>query len=293
MIASTANLGTFESAFISLGGASRVASSLQPSVTLMGVQNGTHDLVATNLFQGFNPFLPTARIILLRDLNVPDGQNLGTTLDFTNAALAFAPITANITVLGMAGGDVLNGLNTSYSVGASCTQAFLFSSSGGIATAFGVPGPKQRPSDLTGVSLSTQNNTGTFSIRQVTEYFTGLLTDRSITLPSNVPVPTVTIVPGVALRLRFQFTIPSDLASMLFVSYASRVSMDATAAWLGGTGVDLAFPDLTGAANFDPTWLPPSTETPASWFLSLAGAPRTNTCAPGRVVGASRNGSTP
>ncbi len=69
--------------------------------------------------------------------------------------------------------------------------------------------------------------------------------------------------------------------------------MEATSGWFGDPVDDLEFPDLTGAANFDVTWLPPSTATPASWFFSLAGATRTNSCAPGRVVGASRNGSTP
>jgi hypothetical protein len=151
---------------------------------------------------------------------------------------------------------------------------------------------KQRPGDLTGVSIGAQNNVGTFTTRQVTEYFTGLLTDRAIALPSTLPVPTVTIQPGPALRLRFQFTAPIDLAAQIFMN-SGNGSIDATAAWLGGTAVDLGFPDLTGAANFDINWLPPSTAVPASWFLSAAGTPRLNPCAAGRVVGASRNGMAP
>lgn len=89
-------------------------------------------------------------------------------------------------------------------------------------------------------------------------------------------------------------TMPGDLTGTVFVSYGvaggKTVFLEATPAWLGGTGVTIALPDFTGAANFDPA----SVQAPlsSSWNVAAEGAPA-DPCTAARFVSANRTGVFP
>ena len=293
LTAQTANLGTTLQAFVSLGGGTGFANFAQTLATINGVKNGTHDLVA----YAKDPLLAGGdRMFIKRDVNttaLTPGGSVGFPVDFADATNSFAPATAVITLAGVVGGDVAT-QSMLYRTGASCESAILYS---GVLntppfTAYGVPSGQQRGSDSHGLSVTAAN--GSTSFRTVIQYFAALA-DRTITLPSAIPVFAPSAVAGTYKTLRFQFTLPIDLSTAATLSYSESAAaksalMTATNAWLGGTAVDITMPAFSGLAGWDDAWMPASGAT-VQWSASAAGSSLTGACVAGSASSATRTGS--
>ena len=88
---------------VSLGGATRIfngAASSNP-ITFTDVPAGPVDLLGSRTIPGAAP----DRVIVFRDLNIPDGGSLPSVIDF-NGTASFAPATATVTITGASGHDM-------------------------------------------------------------------------------------------------------------------------------------------------------------------------------------------
>jgi len=290
--ASTVGLVGNGIAFVNFGGAGRLFTSSTPGGTLENVLAGTHDLVSHFGATG-NSFSASDRIIIRRDLNPPDGGSLGAALDFSSLE-AFAPVTATITVSSLLPGEVVGSVGTTYVTGASCVTAPLWSSFLNSATptfaVHGVPPANQRPTDFHGIIVSGFQSAT--AVRQVIEY-RNALTDRTIALPGDLPVPAITTIADEYQRLRFQFTAPPDLASTALATYQSAgrlVSLSATSGWLGGNAVTLELPGFGNTADWVHSWAPQSPTT-TQWSVTATGISGTPCTEGGRASVAIRVGN--
>src|SRR5207237_4215778 len=101
---------------------------------------------------------------------------------------AFAPVTATITVGGLAGGeDVSQGM--SYQVGANCASASLYGGAigGATFTAFGVPSAQQVGTDFHALFVAASL---TNASRFITQY-NQTLTARPVTLRAAMQPPAI------------------------------------------------------------------------------------------------------
>jgi hypothetical protein len=204
------------------------------------------------------------RLILRRNVNYANNSAIPT-LDFNNAAEAFAPATANLTIAG-AGSDTAF-VSTTFSSG-----RFSFDGFGGGAFSFnfgasplryaGVPSDRLQSGD-SHVLFAFAQGADTTSMRGLLA-FVRTISDRSVTL-GTTPY----------LRLRATSAGQSQYAgaaSVDFVQGTRTASVSATAAYFGGAPAtwDLAIPDLS-AAGFDAAWgLRPGART--DWSLTTFGA---------------------
>jgi hypothetical protein len=265
-----AGLGASDAATISMGDASQTVVASAPSFTLNNMLTGQQDLVGyrTNFLAG--P-AATDRAVIIRDLNPPSGGSVGT-VDF-NGSAAITPVPGTITVTGGAAGDTYSFI-MSYLTGANCTSATLYFSAGGTSpslSAFGIPAASQRSTDFHQILLS-ETSSGTSS-RGVFESF-HTFGNRSIAVGAVLPTPTVTSLTAPYKRLQAALSIPSDYQTSASLEYSQTTKFaDVTASfgYLGGSTATLAFPDLSGVAGFDATWLPASGAS-VSTSVTVAGA---------------------
>src|SRR5262249_57140257 len=103
----------------------------------------------------------------------------------------------------------------------------------------------QRPTDYHAVNVvGFQGSTS----RSATETFQ-VMADRSVALPSLLPTTAPTALAGSHARLQYQVMLPSDLQAAATFSYGlsggrrNRVTLTATAAVIGGTGLNSVTPD--------------------------------------------------
>jgi hypothetical protein len=294
LTAATANLGGTQVAAIAIGGGSGAASVAMPTATIHGVTSGTFDLTAYASTPG--GVGSSDRLIIRRDINtaaIAAGGSVGATLDFTGSE-SVAPASALITLGNLVGGEsIIHGMT--YQTGTSCQTGLFY---GGVFagvtddfTAYGVPGAQQRASDYHGVSITALSTGSEF--RTVIEWFQTLAA-RTVTLPSLVPAFTPTSLGGPYKRLRFQFAQPGELNLTTAVQYSdpgagNTVMISATAAFIGGSAVDLAMPDFSGVAGWDNAWAPASA---AGVEWNAAGTGSTGTpCTGGRIVTSARVGT--
>jgi hypothetical protein len=231
--------------------------------------SGAQDLVAyrTSLLSG--PSV-SDRAVIMRDLNTASGGSVGT-VDFGGSS-AITPVSGTITVTGGLAGDSYT-QSMSYLTGANCTPGTLYFATGGTSatlTAFGIPAGSQRATDfhqlLIAVGTATANRSVIASFHS--------LGNQTIALGAALPAPTITALGGSYKRLQAALTIPSDYQTLASFSYnqgGKDASVEASYTYLGSASATIAFPDFSGVAGFDPTWLPASSAT-VSTSLTLAGA---------------------
>jgi hypothetical protein len=217
-----------------------------------------------------------SRLILRRNVNYANNSAIPT-LDFNNAAEAFAPATANLTIAG-AGSDTAF-VSTIFSSG-----RFSFDGFGGGAFTFnfgasplryaGVPTDRLQSGD-THVVFAFAQGADTTSTRGLLA-FVRTISDRSVTLgpaPSAAAVTSLGSAPY--LRLRATSAGQSQYAggaSVDFYQSTRSATVSATAAYVGGAPAtwDLSIPDLS-AAGFDAAWgLRPATRT--DWSFTTFGS---------------------
>ncbi len=293
--ATVSNLSLGQFATVSLGGGSGAAVANGVAFNIAGVADGTFPLFgyarsALNAGAG-------DRLLIRRGINtaaLANGASIGAPLDFTGSE-SMTPAAATMTITNfLAGESVTQGMF--YQSGASCTGASLYfgaESSAATFTAYGVPTAAQVAGETHGLSVTAA--TGLTSFRSVLEYFT-TLGARNITMPSNLPAFTPSVEAGPYKRLRFQFTLPSDLDAAATLTYSDVGSAKSVfiiasrAGYLGGFAVDLSMPDFSGLAGWDNAWAP-AAPTAVDWTATGAGASLTNLCTPGRIATATRTGT--
>ncbi len=261
---SVAGLATGEAASVSLGGALATVST-NGNFTLNNVPDGNRDLIAAKTLtsvSGTGVTFTVNKLIIRRNQNPANGSTMAA-LNF-GAAEAFDPIAKNLTVNGV-GSDFLS-TAVSY-VTANNSQTSLYSdanpSSSSTRTYFGVPAAQQATGDLHLVTAVATNVTGSTAnyLRIVGTYFKDA-TDKTVTLgpiPATATVSTLATTPYV--RLRMQWTAQTEYGKYFSSIYSQSNAaaprstiVSATSGYLGGTSVDLAIPDFTGVAGWDPNW---------------------------------------
>ena len=296
--ATTANLGPTQVANLSLGWGSGAATAALPTANIDGVSNGTFDLVGYATTPGSAG--AGDRSLIRRDINtaaIAAGGSIGATLDFTGTLESAAAATAAIAIGNLTGGEgIFHGMF--YYTRASCDGGLLYggANAGTVTsiTGYGVPAVQQAPTDYHGIFIQALGTAPNLTVRTVTEYFQPLVA-RTVNLPTPVPSLTPSVLSGAYKRLRFQFTLPSDLNTSLLLSYTDddgqAVIISATVAgFLGGSGVDLSVPDFSAVAGWNNSWVPGPTES-VQWSALASGGTTTNPCAGGRMVTSTRNGT--
>jgi hypothetical protein len=262
-----AGVGATQTAQISLGGATTLATFATLPFTLNGVESGTHDLVG---YRRDIAIGATDRGLLRRDLNIPATTSVGT-VDMEGAE-SFGAAAATMTLAGLVGGETLSH-GMFYQVGATCEAAPLYFAASAAAsfTAYGIPAAPQRASDFHGIFISAI--TGTTQFRTLIEYF-HTLAARTLTLGAQMPVPVITDLGGPYKRLQAVYMLPADYQSSTVFQYddggGKSVTIFATFAYLGGAAVTLALPDFSALSGWDNNW-PPASASTGTWSVTGSG----------------------
>lgn len=270
--------------YVSLGN-SQSPTILGGAWTIDRVLSGPQDLIAYRQSQT-TPRVGE-RAVIRRDLDIPNNGSAGV-VDF-NGAESFAPVAATVTVNGLVADDQLNSQMNYWST-AACSWAILHVKQGLTSpfTTTGIPAAQQRPTDFH--NLMVTGNSPTQGTRAVQHSF-NVLGDRTVTLPTPVPLPTVTVLAGSYRRLQAAISVPAEYDSHTMFSYwqgvaGSAMTMLATAAWVGGTSTTLAFPDLSGVAGWNNAWAA-AAGAGGNWALLEAGKSMGfagNLCVEGGIV---------
>jgi hypothetical protein len=242
---------------VSLGSANIIfdgAASTNP-VTFSGVESGPVDLIGTRTTPGSIPDV----VIVIRDLDVPDGGALPAPVDFSGTG-TWPPATAAATVTG-GGGDDLEIFTTVVTARTEGGLWFELTSSPSASRMWAGLGPEvMTASDFHGliVFASPPGHPGDF---RVAGKYVGPVSNQTLTLGPTIDLPTTSpVAAGPYPRFRFQGTLPLDYHKSLFLDLVSPdgsgngYGVVVTSAWLAASGNSLAYdftmPDLTPLPGF-------------------------------------------
>jgi hypothetical protein len=241
---------------LSLGGVNDLfigGTSTNP-VTFTDVPTGPVDFIGTRMTSAGTP---PDKLFLLRNLNIPDGGSLPSTIDFGGPALA--PATATATMTGGAGDDLEIFTELVTANGRSLMWFDLAPSTLTARPWAGIPASAMVTGDFHAlVVFATPRGSKDF---RVSLEYVGPVANQSLVLGPSISAPTITqVVGGNYPRFRFQGTFSSDYNKGASLDVASAVdggnvlSMIATGAYLTGSGNALAYdfivPDVVGLAGF-------------------------------------------
>ncbi len=271
---SVANVASTQAANVTLGASSTFVNPLSGlTFTLTDVAAGPQDLFASRL--NFNTFRAD-RIILRRGLNIANNGTIPL-LDF-NAAEAFAPVSANVTVANL-GADTATAISIysgtrGSSFGFLQTIADIVSSSG--ARPFdAIPASQLNASELQQMFV-TANVAGSNLIDRFAGVYFRTPTDRTVTLGPVLTAPTVTRLAGGSYsRVRVQLPLQTEYNRFFDASFTQSgsnrsASVFATAGYTGGGAWDVSIPDLSAATGWLSTW-GLLTSAPISWTVGGQG----------------------
>jgi hypothetical protein len=253
------------SSILSLGGITNVVDGATHSspVTFSDVPAGLVDLVGTRATRGRLP----DRLVVIRDLNLPNGGSLPSPIDFTASS---APGTAKATVVGKAPDEFLEIFTDLVTENGRAGLWFDLTQDGnpnrwwaGLA-ASDMTGDDfhglvvfATPVDF-GTSSVVSTSSGSSDLRVAVKYVRAV-TDQTLTLGPSITQPWVSQIGGNAYsRYRFQGALPPEYdkgASIDVMSDAGNlVSIIATGAYLAAAGdrfgYDLTMPDVVGLNGF-------------------------------------------
>ena len=274
---------TSESFSYSLGGGTATSTTNNPNVTINGVRDGVHDLVAygttTNGIRGF----------IQRDIAIPTVTSLGT-LDLRGPN-GFAMVQGGATISGPTNGDTFV-LAMSYLTTAACTVNSLFPQSAG-GQLFGIPASAQRPTDFHLLNVAASNPR---QVRTSTVTF-HTFANQLVTMQPALAIPTVEAVNGPYLRERVRFgTIPSgygDAVSFRYTDGRHVMSVMASLGYAGSNGPVLTMPDLSAVAGWQNSFAYTAGAS-GTWLASAEGSNGQGPCTEGRrTYTATVNGTLP
>ena len=241
---------------LSLGGATElfIGGSTTNPVTFTGVPSGPVDFIGTRMTA---TGAPPDKAILLRNLNIPDGGSLPSTVDFTTATVVPATATATITGGGSDQLEIFTELVTATS------RALMWFDLAPSTTATrpwaGIPASAMTSSDFhTVLVFATPSNSSNYrlALKHV-----GPVAPLTLAVGSSLGNPASSQVTGGPYpRFRFQGSIPSEYGKGAAIDVASTLdvgnvfSIIATGAYLAATGNALAYdftmPDVAGLTGF-------------------------------------------
>ena len=241
---------------LSLGGVSDLfigGTSANP-VTFDGVPTGAVDFIATRLT---SPGNPPDKAIILRNLNIPDGGALPSTVDFNAASLVPATATASITGGGTDELEIFTELVTATS------RSLMWFDLAPSATATrpwaGIPASAMASGDFHAVVVfASPSNSSNY---RVSLKYVGPVAAVTLALgPALASSASSQVVAGTYPRFRFQGAIPSEYNKGAAVDMASTLdagnlfSVIVTSAYLAAAGNSLAYditmPDVAGLTGF-------------------------------------------
>ena len=247
-------------AMVSLGSATEIfdGATFTNPVTLHDVLLGPHDLVGSRIA---TPGAPPDKLIIFRNLNVPDQGSLPSTIDF-NGPASLVPATATATISGAVPGDQMEifvGLLTANRGGQLWSD--LAPSSVAARPWAGLSSANMIAGDMHHLFAFASRSTGGLVNFRVVSKTVGPVSNQALALGAEVPAPAVLAVSGGAYpRYRFQGSLASD--------YNKRVSIDVvgeqdgsnamyivtSVAWLTASGTpgayDVTMPDIAGLPGF-------------------------------------------
>ena len=256
---SVANVGSTQSAWISIGDATASVEGGGLTYSLDDVPDGASDLVAVRLGLVDYSVLPD-KVIIRRGLNLPGGSQVPVH-DFA-ASEAFAPVIATATLSNVGGDSVIaaNALLT-----ATNTVGLLSGSIGTTQHSFGaIPASKLAAGDVHMFeALATPRGVSTEQ-RGVMTYF-GSPADQALAFGPSLGVPTITTLSaGAPQRFRAQLASQSAYARNFGASFFQggglfgnwrEVTIYVTADYLGAAPAtwDASVPDLS-QAGYSASW---------------------------------------
>jgi hypothetical protein len=274
---------------VGLGGALALVMPMSGAgFTLENVPAGAHDLIAGRVRVADEEFTPD-RLIIRRDLNVPDGTVLPL-LDFGSGE-AFGPVSATLTVSGIP-------------TGARVEAASAFSTANGTVVplsgtdflpgttfpAYGIPTSRLRSGDLHTIAATSQGtmNPGEQSILA----FSHELTPHSLSFVPELPVPAVgPYAPSPVPRMRAAGTIGptgSDFGGYIGVSFVQSTRawvMSQTRGWIGTTSsYDVRTLVLTGLPGWSEASYGVQAGAPVYWMVEARSAGNDFVPAPGALL---------
>jgi hypothetical protein len=233
-----------------------IATSATGNYALSNVASGNQDLIGY-LHSAASPGTDD-KLIVRRDLNLANGAAIPV-LDF-GAAEAVTPTTANITVTGAGGSDVL-AETSSILTTASCVRNTLVT---GALTAgqtvfpiYGIPASLGRSSDFTQVGVVDVAGNSTRSATVDYQTFGA----QTIALPAALTGASVTDLSGAYKRLQATLTLPADYSTAALTysgSNGNTLTILESAQYLGGSAATLTAPDLSSLPGFSTSWEPSS-----------------------------------
>ena len=269
-----ANVSNSQFATITLGYSTKFVIPITSSAfSLTNVAAGAQDLFASRIDAATQR---ADKLILRRGLNIADGGSLAV-LDF-NAAEAFAPTSANVTVSGL-GADTAS-IASLFNGTRGSTYGFIGTISDYLAATGAKPYDAVPLAQLASAELqqliasaSTANNNK--SSRFSALYFRGP-SDRTLALGPVLSTPTLTRLAGGAYsRVRAQLGVQSEYNRFFNADYSQsglfrNSTIGATTGYVGGGAWDLSIPDLSGATGWNPTW-GLQNGTGITWFVTAQG----------------------
>ena len=243
---------------LSLGSSTVVfdgAATTNP-VTFDDVPAGPVDFVATRMT---SPGTPPDKVVVLRDLNIPDGGSLPSTINF--AAPAATPATATATITGASSGDDLE-IFTEL-VTAKHRLLFWFDlAPSQVATRpwAGLSAANMVSGDFHDVVVFATPRASEGDYRVSLKYV-GPVANQTLAIGPVLAAPTISsVATGAYPRFRFQGALPSEYnkgASIDVLSSASAgnvFSIIASGAYLAASGnalaYDLTMPNVAGLTGF-------------------------------------------
>lgn len=260
-----------------LGGGVGTSTSAAPNITINGVREGIHDLVA------FGSQLSTGRAYIARDIEIPRVTSLGAVeLGGPNA---FGVSRANLNVIGQISGDPLV-LAMSYLTTSACTSNFLYTQSlfGALSTqTLGFPETVQRPTDFHSLAV-TASRAGQVRATTLAFHTFGNVT---LSMQPLLAAPTLEALPGSYQRERATFgVIPASYNASVSLRYTEgrhTMTVTASTAYAGANNPVLTMPDLSGVAGWQNSYAY-ATGAAGTWFASADGSSGGAPCTEGRLT---------
>jgi len=264
-----------------LGGGVGTSTTANPSITINGVRDGIHDLVA------FGAQIAVGRAYIARDITIPPVTSLGVVeLAGPNG---FAASRSNVSVNGPVGSDALVQA-MSYLTTSACTSNFLYTSS---LFSFGLAGPSSQTFGFPeNVQRSTDFHLLTVIASRAGQVRTTTLTFHTfgnvlMTLQPTLTTPTLEPLAGPYQRERATFgVIPSGYNASVSLRYTEgRHTMMVTASipYAGSNNPVLTMPDLSGVAGWQSSFAY-ATGAAGTWFASADGFNGGAPCTEGRLT---------
>ena len=240
--------------FVSFGTTTEIFDGGSSTVPLtFDVPNGPRDLAGARMA---TPGTPPNKLILFRNLNIPDGGSLPSQIDF-NGPASLSPATANVTITGGSGDD----LETFVDLVTANTEVGIYSDLAPSPSATrpwaGLNSTDMLTSDLHGLIVFASAPNDDF---RVTLKYVGPVANHTIALGPAMTATTATqIAAGAYPRYQFQGTLPPEYNKLLAIDVAPTTSGNtygtvATSAYLTAAGSALSYnftmPDVAALPGF-------------------------------------------